>query len=231
MSLDTHLKSKISNVATVAQEICGRRSPCRLHLLHCGQVIKANFRNCRGTLIDICIENAQKAYDLQADAMCCVVFPYRQCLCAFLGSIRNLQAAGSDIQVSFEIPQSLMITNLRRSFRVPITNSTGVTLQVRLGDGTLVESTATNISESGLEIRISQDETRLPAGSVVQLEIEFREENLQIPAVVKRQSQTFRALQFALATLPEARKQTAILQRMVRSIEQCWLKSRADSAT
>ena len=60
----------------------------------------------------------------------------------------------------------------------------------------------------------------------IEKELKFREDRLLLPAVVRRRKQSQFALQFTLARDLENRPAIVALQKVVRTLEQLWLKSR-----
>ena len=60
----------------------------------------------------------------------------------------------------------------------------------------------------------------------VELDLKFRDDRIAVPAIVRRRQQSRRALQFVMLHTSDARPRMATLQRIVRSMEQVWLKSR-----
>ena len=199
---------------------------CRLHLLHSGHVIDATIQAVRAERVVLHVSSRQRDEMLQPEALCCVAFPFRQSLYAFVGCVNKVRDGEAVLEVHFDIPATLAATNLRRSFRVPVVRDAGVELTLLLGDGTRIDAEAVNISESGVEANLPPDDNRLAIDDVVQCELRFRDQCIALPAVVRRRQLSHRALQFTPSRTPDARQQIAALQRVVRVIEQIWLKSR-----
>lgn len=207
-------------------ECCAQSVSCRLYLLHSGQMMDATFRliESRQLVLQVLVRHRDEM--LQPEALCCITFPYQSSLLAFLGCIKKIRDNNEALEVIFDLPSELTTTNLRSSFRVPVMREAGVGLTIRLADGSRIQGDVLNVSESGLEVNLPVDDGRLMIDAELQLELSVHDDRLELPAIVRRRQQSRRALQFALVTTPEARQRLAALQRIVRSLEQIWLKRR-----
>lgn len=212
--------------AAVLNECCAQAVACQLHLLHSGQVIDASFHLTTGSRTILLVAGSQHYEALQPDALCCVAFPFQHLMCAFLACVKVVRAGANAIEVHFEQPPTLMMTNLRNSYRVPVVRDTDVEVSVRLKDGTRICGEVSNISDSGMELNLPCDDPRLLIDVEVHCELKFREDYIDLPAIVRRRDGSRRGLQFLLVRTPESRQKVLTLQRIVRSLEQVWLKSR-----
>ena len=217
--------SQTIKAAPVLHECCERKMLCRLHLLHNGQTIGAKFHASQSDRVVLHVDG-QRVDSLQPDALVCVAFPFQQSLCAFLSCVKKVRDGDAALEVHFDLPATLTATNLRRSFRVPVVPNADVELTMRLPDGTQIDGELLNMSESGVEVNLATDDLRLSVDVEVQAELRFRGEHLEFAAIVRRRHQSRRALQFYVSHTPDSRPRVAALQRVVRSLEQIWLKSR-----
>lgn len=216
--------SQLVNAAPVLKDCCARAAQCRLHQLHSGLAVDATFHSITTDRIVVHVGSHQD--DLQAQCLCCIAFPHQQSLYAFLGCVKHLRDGTGILEVHFDVPASLTMTNLRSSYRVPVVSGAALELSMRLEDGTVINAEALNASESGIEVNLPSDDDRLSIDVEVQLDLKFRDDRIAVPAIVRRRQQSRRALQFVMLHTSDARPRMATLQRIVRSMEQVWLKSR-----
>ena len=222
----TDRASKVIKTGSILSESCERASACRMHLLHSGHVINAIFREWRPGRVILHVNPATREDSLQPEAMCCVAFPYLQSLYAFVACVKRVRDGDSALEVHFDDPPTLTVTNLRRSYRVPVIDEAEIELIVHWSDNQQASGKLSNISESGFEATFLVSDDTLPVDTEVQCELKFREDRLLLPAVVRRRKQSQFALQFTLARDLENRPVIVAIQKVVRSLEQLWLKSR-----
>lgn len=215
--------------APILQDCCARSVACRLHLLHSGQFADARFHLCNDDRLVVHVAPCDLDDTLQIDALCCVAFPFNTSLYAFLDCIKNVRDGSVAVEILFARPTVLTATNLRKSFRVPVIRADEVHVEMRLPDGTRMAAIPVNVSESGIEIELGPDDTRLQVDTEVQFSLRFRDDTVYIPAIVQRRQQSRRALKFQPNFLPDSRQRIAMLNRVIRALEQVWLKSRRDS--
>lgn len=225
-TISTEAGSHAATASPIIRDCCATSAACRINLLHSSQVADAIFREVNGKTIVLNVTHCERDDELLPDALCCIAFPYQTSICAFLDCVKNVRDGASALEVHFMMPDALTITNLRRSYRVPIVAAAGVASLVRLADGSCIEGNVLNLSETGVEIELPGDDHRLSVDTEVQFELRFREDVIEVPAVIRRRYQSRRALKFRLLSSSESRRRTAALQRVVRSLEQLWLKSR-----
>ncbi len=218
--------SKVIKTGSILSESCGRACACRMHLLHSGHVINAVFREWRPGRVILHVNPATREDSLQPEAMCCVAFPYLQSLYAFVACVKRVRDGETALEVHFDEPPTLTVTNLRRSYRVPVIDEAEIELIVHWADNQHSHGKLSNISESGFEATLQVSEDVLAVDTEVQCELKFREDNLMLPAVVRRRKQSQFALQFTLARELENRPAIVAIQKVVRTLEQLWLKSR-----
>lgn len=223
--LSTGEVAKTVKAGPVLAESCKRFATCRIHLLHGGQLIDATFHS----VVDnrVVLHVAGRGHEgLQPDALCCVAFASQQSLYAFIACVHRLRIVDDNLEVLFEQPATLTATNLRRYYRVPMTADAPPELRIDLSDGTRLAAEVLNMSEAGLEITLFDDNADLDIDSNIRCVVSFRGDSIDVPAIVRRRQQRRLALQFLVAPTPDARPTLLALQRMVRSLEQAWLRSR-----
>lgn len=216
--------------APVLEDCCAHAAHCRLHQLHRGQVVDATFHSFSADRIVLHVGPGSNSA-MQPECLCCVAFPHQQSLYAFLGCVHKVRDVNGIMEVHFDLPTTLIATNLRRYYRVPVApvipRST-LELSLQMPDATMLSVEVLNLSESGAEVNLRSVDDSLPVGTEIQLELQFRDDRIELPAVVRRQHLSRRGLEFALQPCLEARPRLATLQRIVRSVEQVWLKSRKE---
>jgi hypothetical protein len=210
----------------ILTDCCQRQASCRLHLLHKGRVIDSTFVSLQPGCITVAFTNTSRDDSPPTGSLCCVTFPYRQSLHAFLAGVQIAISDGTATEVQLDLPASLSVTNLRRTYRVPVVRESGVELIVHLPDGRRIPSEILNLSEAGAEVTLPADDIPLPVDTEIRCDLKFRDDTLEVPAIVRRRQQAHCGFQFALIRVPESRRAIATLQRMVRSLEQVWLKNR-----
>jgi hypothetical protein len=222
----TDTTAPAAKIHSILNECCGRAASCRLHLLHSGHVIDATFDTLGADRLVLHVGTCQRDDMLLPAALCCVAFPFQQSLYAFIGCLNKVRDGDAALEVHFDVPATMAVTNLRGAFRVPVVRGAGLELTVLLGDGTRISADALNVSETGAEIGLSSDDDRLAVDTEVQFELRFRDEQIELSAIVRRRQQLHRALQFTTPHPPDSRRKLVALQRIVRLLEQHWLKSR-----
>ncbi len=213
----------------ILNDSCAFATSCRLQLVHSGHSVTATLRSATASGLVLRIAKDDHSDELYPHALCCVAFPYRTSLCAFLGcllEIRNSDETGREVVVA--VPQRLVVTNLRKSFRVPVVSDSELLVILKLADQPSWNVTAGNIAETGIEVDFptDRDVPTLPLGTVVEVELHFRQEQLRLTASVRRQKGPQCGLLFVAATGAEAQHQTERLHGIVLSLQQLWLKSR-----
>lgn len=210
-------------IQTLLSECCEQAVACQLHLLHSGRQINAELSGVRpGRIILGLVHGTDPPFP---ETLCCVSFPYQKFLHAFLGCVEKVRESQSGIEVYFEIPTSIVSTNLRRSYRVPVLRDAGVGLTLVSGDGSRMAVELLNLSEIGAEVNLPGDDDRIAAGDEVQVELTLRTDHLNLNAIVLRRDHCRRALQFRMPATADRRNCVVTLQHMVRALEQTWLKN------
>lgn len=210
----------------VLTECCARSVECRLHVLRSGSVSQANFYAIRAGRVQVRLESCQRDESLQPDSLCCMAFHFHHYLCGFMASIKQVRELDGSLEVQLELPSELAAKNMRQAFRVPVVRESGVELMIHLADGTQLGGEAVNISESGIEVKLLVDEGLMSVDDEVTFELRFRDDRLTLPATVRRREHSRRGFQFLQSSTLESRATATSLQRVVRSLEQLWLKSR-----
>lgn len=222
--LSTGEVAKTVKAGPVLAESCKRVATCRIHLLHGGQLIDAVFHSVVDNRIVLHVAGCGHE-GLQPDALCCVAFASQQSLYAFIACVHRLRIVDANLEVLFDLPATLTATNLRRYYRVPMTADAPPELKIAMSDGTQLAGEVLNMSEAGLEMTLFDDDD-LDIDSNIRCVVSFRGDSIDVPAIVRRRQQRRLALQFLVAPTPDARPTLLALQRMVRSLEQAWLRSR-----
>jgi len=212
----------------ILSECCEQEVSCRLQLVHSGHCVRATLQSLskHGVLLRVALDDHSD--ELRFHALCCVAFPHRSSLCAFLGcllEIRNPDSAGREVVIG--MPQLLAVTNLRQSFRVPVVHQSGLQVLFRLPDQRELVAEALNIAESGIEVKFAAKDNPpvLAAGTAVGVELRFRDELVQLTGEVRRHQGTC-AVEFAKPEGDGPQRQAVRLHGMVLSLQQRWLKSR-----
>lgn len=210
-------------IQTLLSECCEQAIACQLHLLHSGRQISAGLSAVRpGRIILRLAPGTDPPFP---ETLCCVSFPYQKFLHAFLGCVEKVRESPSGIEVHFEIPTSIVSTNLRRSYRVPVSRDAGIELILVAGDGGRMSVELLNLSEIGAEVNLPGDDERIAAGDEVQVELTLRSDRLNLHAIVLRRDHCRRALQFRMPATADRRSCVVTLQHMIRALEQTWLKN------
>ena len=212
--------------ASVLNECCEQSSACRLHLLHSGHVIDATFQHGTVGRIVLHVTGGLRHDALQPEALCCVAFAHLQSVYAFVACAKRVRDGELALEVHFDPPATLTATNLRHSYRVPVARESKLDLELVLSNGNRISGNVLNISESGIEVELSGDDIRLAVDTEVRCDLRFRDDRLELPAIVRRRQPCHRAFQFMLVRTLELRSTILTLQRIVRTLEQIWLKSR-----
>lgn len=219
-------KSSDIKPVPVLTECCARSTPCRVHVLRSGYVSNAKFQAIHPRCIEMQLEGEQKSDSLQLETLCCVAFHFHHFMCGFMGCVKQIKCVDGITSVQLEFPSELAAKNMRQSFRVPVIRDAGVELTIQLADGSQISGDAVNVSDSGIEVKLQTDDARIVVDCEVRFDLRFRDDRLDLPAIVRRRDQLRRGFQFMHSGDAESRIQLAVLQRVVRSLEQMWLKSR-----
>ena len=214
--------------APILSECCGQATSCRLQLVHSGHCVRATLQSLQqdGVLLHVAVDDHSD--ELRARTLCCVAFPYRASLCAFLGcltEIRNSDLMGREVVV--ERPTLLTVANLREAFRVPVVQQSGLQVVVRVAGQRELEAVALNIAETGIEVEFTAKDNpvSLTAGTPVEVELRFRDELVQLTGDVRRHQGTC-AVMFAKPEGDGPQRQATRLHGIVLSLQQLWLKNR-----
>ena len=219
-------KSNDIKPVPVLTECAARSTPCRLHVLRSGFVSPARFHAVQQRQVLLRLDPDQKDDSLQSETLCCVGFHYQQFLCGFMVCVKQVRPVDGELEVQLEFPSELAAKNMRQSFRVPVVRDAGFELTMLLPDGTQLQGEAVNVSETGIEVNLPSDDNRLRVDQEVQFILRFRDDRLDLPAVVRRRDQARLGFQFVSGGEVASRGKLTALQRIVRSLEQLWLKSR-----
>lgn len=208
----------------VLKECSDRKAACRLHPLDDEDAVDASFR----AVVDGRVALTVTALDqrLQIGSQCRVTFPYHLSFYAFQGAVKKTRESDQGPEVHFDLPEIVTTNSLRQVFRVPVNPEMGVALTLRMPDRTVIEGEVLNLSESGVEATLPMHIAELAIETAIKLELRFRGDSVELPAVVKRHEHFRVAMQFSLARTPESRQSLTALHRIVRSLEQIWLKNR-----
>lgn len=207
-------------------DCCEQTTSCRLHLLHTGDQVPAMFQAVSQRQLIVRVAESYQAASLHVDALCCISFPVQQSFCAFLGRVTGNVMTAAGAEIAFTLPQVIESTNLRRSFRVPIVQEAHVELVVCTRGRMRLSALPVNASDSGLEAQLTTDEAPIEVNDPVRLDIRFRKDMVELPAVVRRREASRFGFELDLPAIPDSRERLAAWQRMVRSLEQVWLKNR-----
>ncbi len=215
---------------SILNECCDLRSTCRFQLVHNGSPFRAIFLGMRPNGIELDIPTEGRAERLQTEAICCVSFPFRTSLCAFLGCLVDVQTQISgERRVITTIPKQLTITNLRRSFRVPVIQHAGFEATIRLADSRLLSVNVCDVTEAGINVEFSADDhPNLSVGIAVGVEVRFRGELIQKKGEVSRLSGSHCIIVFASPMFEEDRREEDRWRETVSSLQKLWLKSRIE---
>jgi len=205
---------------------CAKSAACQFCVLPDGRVANARFREATRGRLTLVVEGCDQIDSLQTHALCYVTFPFEALLYNFVEAITEVCYGVSTVEVHFATPTALTVANRRQHFRVPVVHSADVQIELRLASGRRIRGAAMNVSESSVEVDIAQEDSSLPVDTEVRVELQYRDDRINVPAIVRRCMETRRALTFNLLDSPDARQSVGTLQRMVRKLEQAWLKNR-----
>lgn len=209
----------------VLAECCEQSSTCRVQLLHCNYSVTATFVAMQDQLIQIQTPSQDVKSPLVPHALFCVTFSYGTSLCAFLGCLIDLQRNLPDAEIIFSTyPEQLMVTNLRSSFRVPIIENSGLETIVRTYDGQQFTVLACDITNSGMEFEFTDCVPDLSVGSMISIELKYRDQVVRRSAIVRRTAANQCGVAFVGGTGDHA--EASRMRHLVLSLQQLWLRSR-----
>ena len=213
----------------VITECCECSGSCRFQMVHSGYSTPASFvtTSPRGVELRISPENAEEKFSPQS--ICCVSFPYRTSFCAFLGCLMDVRLLSSgERRLTVSIPQQLMTTNLRQSFRVPVIKDSGLQSLIRTAVDQTYDVVVRDIADAGIEIEFSVGNVpELTVGRFLDVELRFRDETIQRRGEVRRVTGNKVGLAFNPQPEDEQENQQAIrMNGLVLAIQQLWLRSR-----
>lgn len=212
----------------IVSECCEHGSSCRFQLVHSEFSLHATFvaLHVDGSGLHLALEDGGGS--LNDHAICCVSFPYGTSFCAFLGCLIDVrpQVRGERLVVT-TIPPMLTVTNLRRSFRVPVIEQAGLETIVQTPTGRKITVAARDITEDGTEIEIPDNVLHeFSPGTCVSIELKFRGDVVQRTAQVRRIERTRCGLSFNPPPEESEKRGAATMRGIVLSLQQLWLRNR-----
>jgi PilZ domain len=226
---DANLPQREAEAMPILVESCLQGTVSRLQLVHSGHPVTASLRSVSPRGLVLRVADADHDDNLVQHTLCCISFPYRTSLCAFLSPLIELQGlTGYSRDVTLAVPDRLIVSNLRRSFRVPVVHNSSLEVKLLRADQPAVRVITHNFSETGIEIEFANepDSQSYLVGTTLVVELLFRSETLQLTGIVRHREDLLCGLSFQLdSTSPHARVQTK-LHGIVLSLQQLWLKSR-----
>lgn len=214
--------------ARILKECCENSEKCRFQLIHCMHMAHATFLSIQEDRLEIRMPSKGGDTQLIPEALCCISFAYGSFYCAFLGyvvAIRRIESDQTNCIITF--PKQLNVTNLRRSFRVPIAENSGLKATIVTPQGHKVKVNPCDITEWGMEIEVvAAQDYGLEVGLMVEVELNFRDEVIQRTAEIRRSDESRCGLSFLELTGNDASRQASQLRSVVLSLQQLWLRSR-----
>lgn len=213
----------------ILAECCEIQNFCRLQLVHSDFSTPAMFVSMNNLSVELSISSEDADARLLAQAIACVSFPYRTSFCAFLGCLIDVRKRpGGERRAVVSIPQHVITTNLRQTFRVPVLPNAGLETSIITADGTPNPIFVRDITDAGVELEFpDEDYPVLLLGSVLLIEFRFRGEAIQRHGEIRRLTGRKVGLSFeANPTDPQENQQAIRMNGLVLAIQQHWLRSR-----
>lgn len=213
----------------VLAECCEIQNFCRLQLVHSAFATPAMFVSMNNLSVELSVSSEDADARLLAQAIACVSFPYHTSFCAFLGCLIDVRKRpGGERRVVVSIPQHVITTNLRQTFRVPVLPDCGLATSIMTADGTPNPVFVRDITDAGVEIEFpDEDYPALLLGSVLLVEFRFRGETIRRQGEIRRLTGRKVGLSFeANPTDPQESQQAIRMNGLVLAIQQHWLRSR-----
>lgn len=212
----------------ILSECCQQKTECRFQLLHSGYSTRAIFAQQHPSGLDLHFRRDESTESLLPQAICAITFHYQFKFCAFLSKLNFVQRLPSqELRVIVASPVSLTMTNLRHSFRVPVTPGIGFEVSIQTSDGQSHPVTAHDIAVSGLDFEFATTDTPdLVPGDELLVELRFRNDALHSRAKVRRVNGSRCGVSFGPLDDQDDQKLVTQMNRLVLALQQIWLKNR-----
>lgn len=217
---------KYCDAGKVLTDFCDQKLVGRFELIHSGYSTSATLTNLYPQGLELRVHTEDKSEPLLLSSICLITFASGATIYAVLGHLIDVrQPKNGERRVVVSIPRQLMTTNLRQSFRVPVIKESGLQTIVRLGDQRQFQASACDIAEAGIEIEFKLgDHPELSVGTVLELELHFRDE------VYTRKGEVRRVVGRRCGVLfhekIENGKLDTRINSLVLALRQLWLKNR-----
>jgi len=155
-----------------------------------------------------------------AGHICGAVFHHGPRSGGFLAAIREI----SDETIVLERPAMVTYVDARRSFRIPVSPSDGLEIQLTDSEGAW-PCKVLDLSRGGIGLRFRQEHTLL-TGSIVQIRFTWGGVCFEITGLVARQIEGILGLIF---NVEDERPESAQLHEMISAIERNWLRRERES--
>lgn len=142
----------------------------------------------------------------------------------------SLDAAGVAELIDFVTSLATTEFNRRQDFRVPLHNSSGLSVQIRKGDR-LISVTPTNISVTGIFIELPRDDwIDFEQDDQLDVILEFEGESQSLGGVVRRCTENGYGLFFPKSMKGMELDPPAALTQVVMELQRRWMTRRAKIA-
>lgn len=212
----------------ILSECCEHLATCRFQLVHCVYSVHAKFMELREQWIEIQMPSNDGDSQLIEHAICCVSFSYGTSYCAFLGCLVDIRKnVPGQIRIVATFPKQLIVTNLRRTFRVPVIDNSGLETIIRTSKGEEFTVVTRDITEGGIEFEsFTGIDAGISIGSKVSVEMKFRGEVVERSAEVRRVLDNRCGVAFDDIRDDHSQIQALQMRGIVLSLQQLWLRSR-----
>ena len=216
------------DASQVLNESCGSSQACRF------QLVQSEFSNSCVLLsfneehLEIRLPEKDGDTQLIPASICCVSFPYAASYCALLGHLVTIRRFESGyVHCVISVPNHLTVTNLRRSFRVPVPENSGLKTTIHTPANQKFKVNTCGVTEGGLEIEIPLTEIHdLAVGMAIDVELSFRDQIIKRTAEIRRVDGKRYGLAFMSGAPESCSVQRSQMRSLVLSMQQLWLRTR-----
>lgn len=208
-------------------DCCDQKRACRFLMLHSGFSAKAIFAAFNTNDVTLLVSR-EEATTLIPQAICCVSFPHNGSYCAFLSNLIEATEGNADhFKATLSLPNQLVTTNLRQSFRVPVLPEAEFKAAISPNDDQWFAVIPIDIAQTGLEIELGEKTEFAPAiGDVVNAEFGLNAETVRRRCEVRRIAGPRVGLSFVESDDKADLEKATAISSMVISLQQVWLRSR-----
>jgi len=196
------------------------RTEIAVTLGHPPQVYVGHLSRLGRTTIVLTLDNLETNSAPVSGHICGAVFHYGPTSGGFLAAVRQV----NEQNIVLERPSMVTYVDARRSFRIPVSPSDGLDIQLVCG----AESwpcPVLDLSRGGIGLRFREDAV-LTNGNIVELRVTWMGQCFTLTTLIARQVHDILGLIFNVAEgTPEAERLTAL----VTTIERNWLRRERES--